>query len=78
MLELAKRKNRPYSYMIHAKFIRDATEQQLDDVVKRICGMAIPMRARLTISVGAIAPGTDLQKIDALLDSVHKHGRYSR
>jgi hypothetical protein len=78
MLELTKKHKRTYNYMIHAKFIRDATVQQLDDVVKRICDMAIQMRARLTISVGAIAPGTDLQKIDALLDSVRKHGRYSR
>ncbi|MBN1316012.1 MAG: hypothetical protein JXA42_11105 [Anaerolineales bacterium] len=77
MLELAKKRNRTYMYMIHAKFIRDATEQEIDEVVKRICGMAIPMRARLMISVGAIAPGTDLKKIDTLLDSVNKYGRYT-
>jgi hypothetical protein len=78
MLELTKKKNRSYSYIIHAKFIRDASVQQLDDVVKRICDMAVKMKVKLMISVGAIGPGTDLQKIDALLDSVHRYGRYSQ
>ena len=78
MLELAKKSHRAYNYIIHAKFIRDATEQQLEDVVKRICQMATQMRTRLMISVGAIAPGTDLRKIDAFLNSVHEYGRYAR
>jgi hypothetical protein len=78
MLELAKKKNRTYMYMVHAKFIRDATGQQLEDVVKRICLMATQMRARLMISVGAIAPGTDLRKIDELLNHIHNYGRYSQ
>ena len=78
MFDLAKKKKRSYMYMIHAKFIRDATAQQIDEVVKRICGTAVQMRVRMMISVGAIAPGTDLQKIDALLNSVHKYGRYSQ
>lgn len=77
MLELARKENRTYSYLIHAKFIRDATGEQIDEVVERICGMATEMRARLTVGLGAIAPGTDLDTIDVLLDSVHKHGRYS-
>jgi uroporphyrinogen-III decarboxylase len=78
MLELAREMKKTYSYMIHAKFIRDATDQQIESVVKRICQMATQMRARLTISVGAIAPGTDLQKIDALLNYVHQYGRYAQ
>lgn len=78
MLELAKEKNRTYSYMVHAKFLRDATEGQIEDVVRRICEMAVSMKARLMISLGAIAPGTDLRKVDRLLDSVEKYGRYSR
>jgi hypothetical protein len=78
MLNLAKKKNRSYMYLIHAKFIRDATIQQIDAAVKRICDMALKTKVRIMISVGAIGPGTDLQKIDALLDSVHKYGRYSK
>ncbi len=77
MLELVKKKKRTYNYLVHAKFIRDATERQLEDVVKRICRMATQMKARLMVSVGAIAPGTDLAKIDALLNCVHTYGRYS-
>ena len=78
MLAMAKKRNRSYMYLVHAKFIRDATADELEAVVKRVCGMATQMRARLTIAVGAIAPGTDLQKVDALLAAVHKYGRYSQ
>ena len=38
--------------------------------------MATGMKVRIMISVGAIAPGTDLEKIDLLLDCVNKYGRY--
>jgi hypothetical protein len=78
MLELTKKNKRTYNYMLHAKFIRDASGQQIEEVVKRLCSMATQMKARLMISVGAIAPGTDLHKIDVLLDSVHDYGRYAR
>jgi hypothetical protein len=77
MLELTKTHNRSYNYMVHAKFIRDATGEQLEAVVKRVCGMATKTRTRMGISVGAIAPGTDLKKVDLLLDSIHKYGRYA-
>jgi uroporphyrinogen-III decarboxylase len=78
MFKLAQKVNRSYMYMVHAKFTRDASGEQIEEVVKRICGMATSMRVRAMISVGAIAPGTDLKKIDVLLDAVHKYGRYSR
>lgn len=78
MLALTKKNNRTYNYMVHAKFIRDATGQQLEEVIKRICLMATQTQTRLSISVGAIAPGTDLQNIDALLNCVHTYGRYSK
>jgi uroporphyrinogen-III decarboxylase len=78
MLEMVKKKKRAYFYTIHAKFIRDATGQQIEDVVKRVCLMATKMKARMIIILGAIAPGTDLKKIDLLLDCVNKYGRYSK
>ena len=78
MLAMTKKYNRSYMYMVHAKFIRDATGQQLEEVVKRICSMATKTKTRIMVSVGAIAPGTDLKKIDALLDCVHTYGRYSK
>ncbi len=77
-MALAKKNNKAYNYMVHAKFIRDATGQQLEEVLKRVCQMAVQTQTRLMISVGAIAPGTDLEKIDALLEHVHKYGRYAQ
>jgi hypothetical protein len=76
MLELAGRNKRTYMYLLHGKFIRDATNQELEDAVKRICQMATGMKVRLGINVPAVAPGTDLLKIDLILDSVAKYGRY--
>ena len=78
MLKLVKERKRSYMYLVHAKFIRDATGKQLEDVVKRICQMATSMRARMMLSVAAIAPGTDLKKIDLLLDCVDTYGRYTQ
>jgi hypothetical protein len=76
MLELAKRVGKSYSYLIHGKFIRDATEAELEDLVKRVCGMATEMRARMSVGMVSIPPGTDLNKIDLVLDRVEKYGRY--
>lgn len=78
MIGMANKAKRAYSYMVHAKFIRDATGKQIEDVVKRICQMATRTKTRMMINVGAIAPGTDLKKIDVLLDCVHSYGRYSK
>ena len=76
MLELAKKNRKNYNYLVHGKFIRDATEDQLTEVVKRICQMATKMKAGLIIALGAIPPGTDLKKIDHLLRIVEEYGRY--
>ena len=76
MLELAKRLNRSYNYLIHGKFIRDATESEIEDLVKRVCGMAIQMRARMSVGMVSIPPGTDLNKIDLVLGLVENYGRY--
>jgi len=77
MMELARNNKKTYTYMVHAKFVRDATEQQLEDVIKRICKLATQTNTRMMLVLGAIAPGTDLKKIDLLLESVKKYGRYS-
>jgi uroporphyrinogen-III decarboxylase len=76
MLALAKKKGKTYNYLLHGKFIRDATGQELEAAVRRICQMATEMRARLMLSVATVAPGTDLEKIDLLLQTVHRYGRY--
>ena len=76
MMELAARNKKAYMYLIHGKFIRDATERELEDAVTRICQMATGKRVGLTINVPTVAPGTDLKKIDLILSSVEKYGRY--
>jgi uroporphyrinogen-III decarboxylase len=76
MLELAKKNKKNYNYLVHGKFIRDATTNQLTEVVKRICQMATKMKVGLIIALGAIPPGTDLKKIDHLLGLVEEYGRY--
>jgi uroporphyrinogen-III decarboxylase len=76
MVDLARRNNKAYSYVLHAKFIRDATNQELEDAVKRICQMAVSARTRLMIFLPTIAPGTDLKKVDLIQSSVEKYGRY--
>jgi len=70
------RNGKTYNYLVHGKFIRDATDQELEAAVKRICQMATRMRARLMPSVATVAPGTDLDKIDLLLRTVDSYGRY--
>jgi Uroporphyrinogen decarboxylase (URO-D) len=76
MLEMANRDKRCYMYVLNAKFIRDATPQELEDTLKRICQMATGMKASMIVLVPAVAPGTDLRKIDLTLDSINKYGRY--
>ena len=76
MLELAKKHKKNYNYQIHGKFLRDATKDQLTEVVKRICQLATGMKARLTIGLVAVPPGTDFENIDHLLNLVEEYGRY--
>jgi hypothetical protein len=76
MLELAKKNSKSYNYLFHGKFIRDATEQELEEVVERVCKLATGLRARMVVSVAAVAPGTDLEKIDLFLEAVDRYGRY--
>jgi len=76
MLELAKKNNKTYMYFVHGKFIRDATDQELEDAIKRICQLATGMKVKLNIIVACVAPETDLKKLDLLLASVEKYGRY--
>src|SRR4030042_1387858 len=40
MLELAKKYKQSYMYMVHGKYLRDASESHLDATVQRICRMA--------------------------------------
>jgi len=76
MLELAKRNKKNYNYLIHGKYLRDATGEELENAVKRICQMATSMKTGLIVAVGSVPPGTDLNNIDVLLRSVEMYGKY--
>ena len=76
MFELANENNTSYTYMIHGKFIRDATEEELENLVARVCGMAVEIKAKLLLMVISVPPGTDLRKLELIPDLVEKYGRY--
>jgi uroporphyrinogen-III decarboxylase len=77
MLELAKKYNKSYSYIVHGKFLRDATQAELEGLIQRVCGMAVEMKAKMQLSLSSVPPGTDLEKVDLVLELVKKYGRYA-
>ena len=76
MLELAKKYKQSYSYFIHGKYLRDASEEQLDTTVKRICTMATKSRANLSVILSSVPPGCRLEKANYVFQLVEKYGRY--
>jgi len=76
MLDLAKKYKQSYMYMVHGKYLRDATEEQLDTSVKRICEMAVKSRVNLMIAIASVPPGCSLDKANYAFKLVEKYGRY--
>jgi uroporphyrinogen-III decarboxylase len=76
MLELAKKYKQTYSYMVHGKYLRDATESQLDATVQRICKMATETRVNLMVSIASVPPGASVEKANYVFKLVEKYGRY--
>jgi hypothetical protein len=76
MLELAKKYKQMYSYFIHGKYLRDATEAQLDATVQRICGLATEVGANLMVTIASVPPGASLEKANYVFELVEKYGRY--
>lgn len=76
MFEMAKKYKKAYMYQIHGKFLRDATRDELEAVVRRICGMAVKMQVPATISIISVPPGTDLEKVNFVFNLTEKYGRY--
>jgi hypothetical protein len=76
MLELAKKYKQSYSYMVHGKYLRDASESQLDDTVQRICRMATEARVNLMVSIASVPPGASVEKANYVFQLVEKYGRY--
>jgi len=75
-LELAKKYKQSYSYFIHGKYLRDATEAQLDATVQRICRMAVEVKANLMVILASVPPGASLEKANYVFQLVEKYGRY--
>jgi hypothetical protein len=76
MLELAKKHRQSYTYLIHGKYLRDASEAQLEATVQRICGLAKEVRANLMVTIASVPPGASLEKANYVFELVEKHGRY--
>jgi hypothetical protein len=76
MLELAKKYKQSYMYMVHGKYLRDASESQLDATVQRICRMATEARVNLMVSIASVPPGASVEKANYVFQLVEKYGRY--
>jgi hypothetical protein len=76
MLDLAKKYKQSYSYMVHGKYLRDASESQLDATVQRICRMATETRVNLMVSIASVPPGASVEKANYVFRLVEKYGRY--
>lgn len=74
--ELAKEYKKNFMYMIHGKFLRDATEEKVEEQIKRVCDAAVDVGVSVTITLGVIPPGVDLEKVNYALNLVKKYGRY--
>ena len=76
MLDLARKYKQSYMYMVHGKYLRDATEIQLDATVQRICRMAVDSRVNLMVSIASVPPGASVEKANYVFRLVEKYGRY--
>lgn len=75
-MELSKKYKKAFSYILHGKFLRDASEQEIEDVVKRVCGLATEMRVSLSFTISSVPPGASLEKANYTFKMVQKYGRY--
>jgi len=76
MLEMARKYKQSYMYMVHGKYLRDASESQLEATVQRICKMATEARVNLTVSIASVPPGASVEKANHVFKLVEKYGRY--
>ena len=74
--ELAKEYKKCFNYIVHGKFLRDSTEEEIEALIKRICTLAKELSVSISIAISAVPPGTDLGKINYLFKKVEEFGRY--
>ncbi|MFX0093967.1 MAG: hypothetical protein ACFFBD_19665 [Candidatus Hodarchaeota archaeon] len=76
MIALSKKIRVPYNYLVHGKFLRDGTDQEIEAAVERVCSVAVEMEAPMMVGIAAVPLGTELSKIDVVLDAIEQYGRY--
>ena len=76
MVLMSKELKTPYQYLIHGTFLRDGTEKELKAQIKRVCEYAVNKQAPFSVGLAAVPLGTDLKKIDLILNAVEEYGRY--
>lgn len=74
--ELAKKYKKNFMYIIPGKYLRDATEEEIDESLKRVLGLAIEIGVSVTLAIASTPPGTGLEKVNFTLSLADKYGRY--
>lgn len=74
--ELAKKYKKTFIYIIHGKYLRDASEAELEQLVKRVLGLAVEIGVPVFLMLSSLPPGTDLEKANFTFDLTKKYGRY--
>ncbi len=77
-LELAKKYKQSYGYFVHGKYLRDATEAQLDATVQRICKLATQSRVNMMVSIASVPHGASVEKANYVFRLVEQYGRYQK
>lgn len=76
MINLSKELRTPYQHLIHGKFLRDGTKKEIEAHIKKMCELAVENNVPMGIGIAAVPLGTDLSKIDLILESVNAYGVY--
>lgn len=74
--ELSREYKKNFVYFVHGKFLREASKEEIEDLVKRVLTMAVNMRASVSLMIASVPQGTDLQKVNFAFSLTEKYGRY--
>jgi hypothetical protein len=74
--ELAKAYKKNFAYMVHGKFLRDATESEIEELIKRVCTLAVETGTSIMISITSVPHGSTIEKVNYTYGLVRKYGRY--
>lgn len=74
--ELARKYKKSFMYIVQGKFLRDASHQEIEELLKRVLGLAVETRTSVSLMISSIPPGTDLDKANFTLSLADKYGKY--